>query len=287
MRNFTLIAALCVGLWAIAYRLPLPALPDTLREPRERAAYAALHFCDALDHEPADSLTAEVWHQSVADLLSFFPHIANDSICAMAAERLVDAGRRNDAWAADISSALESCLFDGASPQRDEKLFALFLKLMADAAYPDAERCRWLLSMVEKNMPGSTAPDFAFTDRSGAARTLHASLGRPTVLFFYDPECDDCHHAAAQMASDIILQSRLGRGAAQIIAITTADIDSWRKSAGQFPDAWTDGHNDGSIDDDDLFFIPSYPTFYLLDSDGTIVLKDAPYSRIISVLTAM
>lgn len=278
---------IAVSLASAAYTLPLPQVPDTLRTPRERASFAALHFFDELAQAPADSMDTEAWQQTVANFLSLYPHIGNDSVVALASGRLVDAGRGNATRAADISAALETCLFDAASPQRDERLYARFLRLMADADYPDAERSRWLLEMVEKNLPGSKAPDFTFTDRQGRKRTLAASLGKPTILFFYDPGCDDCHRTAAEMAGDIILQSRIARGAAQVIAVTTADPDSWKEAAGQFPDTWTDGLNDGSIDSDDLFLIPTFPTIYLLDADGTIILKDAILSQALSTLMAM
>jgi len=268
-----------------AYMLPLPAVPSALKIPAERADYVALHFWDSLGTVPPDSLGCGVWQQAVADFLSVFPHMSSDDVRGHAAQQLVDLGRGDDANAACISSALETCLFEVNSPQHDERLFADFLQRMTAAAYPDSMRSAWLLEMVSKNLPGTKAPDFEFTGRDGKRHTLYNSLACPTILCFYDPYCDDCHRTVAEMAGDIILNSRIERGAASVLAITVADEDAWRVASGVLPPAWTDGHNDGSIDS--LFLINSYPSLYLLNAEGIIVAKDAPYSQIISLLTAM
>lgn len=266
---------------AVGFELPLPTVPPTLRTVADRADYVALHFWDAMDFADSSATDAAFMAQNVANFISVFPLVSTDSVRALAAADAVARARATDESALAFSQAVENCLFDSESEQRDEALYVLFLGKMLDAAYPDSVRSQWMLDMASRNLPGSRVPDFDITDRNGEVRSLHSLLGKTTILYFYDPGCDDCHAAAELMAADPVLRLRLDAGSAAVVAVHPGDLDEWKTTRGTFPTSWIDGCDDGAIDDASLFLFASYPSFYLLAPDGTIILKDAPVQTIL------
>lgn len=288
MKRFVLpIVLLVLAAPLIVADLALPVVPAELRTPSERADYIALHFWDAMDFGAPSALDEAELSQNVANFLSVLPHTSGDSARVAAVDKVVRAAAANEEAALLFSQTIESYLFAAASPMRDERLYTVFLERMLDAAYPDSVRSRWMLDMTAKNMEGTPATDFTFTDRNGAQRTLYGCLGKPTLLFFYDPDCDLCHAAAEEMARDIVLSTRVEQGRAAIIAISPGEMDAWKAHKASFPSTWTDGCDGGIIDENELYMIAEYPEFYVLAPDGTVVLKAAPLSKAVSALLGM
>lgn len=212
--------------------------------------------------------------ERVAALSGALPALESDAARARAIDSAVRAARTPDSAALAFSQAVEDVLCNSASPRRDDRLYIDFLKAMIACGYPDSVRSEWMLRMVSKNMPGDTVADFAYTDRSGATSHLSRFAGTPLVLFFYDPECDDCHAAAATLAADSAFAARVADGRLNILALSTIDVDSWKAVPRNLPATWHDGCDDGLLDSTEAFFIPAFPTFYLLDSAGRVLLKE-------------
>lgn len=240
---------------------------------------AAMTYWADANHAQTD---ADSFEHRIADFLTLLPGVSSDSARVEAVRNAVSALRNPDASAIVLSQTVETILFDNTSPAFDEDLFAIFLKAMVDASYPDAERSQWLLEMITKNKPGTRVTDFVFTDRTGSRRTLSSVLGRTTVLFFYDPGCDDCHEAAARMAADSALAERIDAGKVQVVAISPVELSEWQETESGFPASWIDGCDGGHLDADGVFLFGSFPTIYFLSPDGTVVLKDTTIDRVLA-----
>lgn len=280
-------ALLCLTATIAAKDLPLPDVPADLRTPSARADYVGAHFWDAMDFADTAALDADEMAQNVANFLSVFPIMSGDSARHSAFATAINASKAAEPSALLLSQTVENYLFDTASPMRDDKLFVVFLEELLKAGTPDSIRTQWLLEMTAKNMKGSKCTDFTFTDRKGQSRNLYGCLGKPTILFFYDPDCDLCHAAANEMARDVLLSTRIEQGRAAIIAINPGELATWKESSAAFPESWTDGCDGGKIDAAELYMISEFPEFYLLAPDGTVVLKNAPLPAIVAGLMQM
>lgn len=288
MKRFSIIIAAAVSVAAFflsARTLPLPAVPSTLRTPAERADYLVMHFWDSLD--VADALVPDTMALNFANFLSVMPVVSSDSVRAEAAAAAARAVRRSDDLAALFSQTAEDYLFAGASPMRDEALYVMFLRAMIDADFPDRLRSEWMLDMTVKNMPGTQASDFAFTDRAGRTGRLSDYAGRPVVLLFYDPACDVCHRFAAELAADIMLSIRVEQGRAAVLAVAPGDLAEWRSTRPSFPEAWTDACDNGAIDEDGSYLFATFPSLYLIDAAGKVVLKDTTPRQLLPVLSTL
>lgn len=263
-----------MALAAGARELALPVVPDSLREPGARADYITLHFWDGMDFSSPDATDADFMAANMANFLSVLPLTSSAEACEAAVANVVGKAAVSDDAALQLSTTVENYLFDMASPMRDEALYAVFLRQMVAAGYPDAMRSQWLLEMTSKNLPGTPAPDFEYSDRSGAVHKLSELQRAPVVLFFYDPDCDTCHGIADKLAGDFFLKMRLEQGRVRVLAVHPGDIEEWSASTPGFPAEWLDGCDNGAIEADDLFLFPSLPTLYLIGADGNILLKD-------------
>lgn len=262
-----------------AMALQLPRVPSDLRVPALRADYIAAHFWDNLDDGSAaanaDSMTA-----FIADWATVFPHMSGDSArreaCNILASIIVKAGEKQ---AYTLGEALETVLLK--SPQRDDALYATALRSLLDAGTPDSLRCRYMLEMTLKNMPGTPAADFTYTS-SGADAKLSDLRGRRVLLFFYDPDCEVCHALADDFRTDPVLNSRLASSDIAVLAIAPegngSDETKW------LPETWIAADDKGTIAADELYDTGSYPCLYLIDTDGTVILKDARPAEVITVL---
>ena len=66
---------------SLSAELPLPAIPDSLRTPRKRAAYLLAHFWDSMSF--ADTLRSRnpgFMEQNLVNYLSLFPHALPQSL---------------------------------------------------------------------------------------------------------------------------------------------------------------------------------------------------------------
>jgi len=260
---------------------PYPAIPAALQTVEERGAYLMEHYWDGfsmtdttLIHRP------EVTEQGFANFIDLLPRV--DSI---AAERGVRMFTRHVYGADSVPQNMRShfikltehYLYDPNSPMRSDDIYAMFLRQMLEqqTAFDGAERERmaYRLKNIMKNQPSTQATDFAYIDREGRRRTLYTTEAELLMLYFNDPDCENCHETTATLSRDSLFADnpRL-----TVLAVyPDADTELWRQKPQPFPKGWTDAYSpNGEITARQLYFIRATPTIYLLDSRKRVLLKD-------------
>lgn len=269
-----------------ALELPLPSIPADLTTPEARADYLALHFWDAMDwRDPARALDTAFVEQNFANFLSGLPYTTPDGL-AKAVPAILDKVRAAGAPQFDLFySTAAKYLYQGDSPMRDEQLFLPFVDWAIAHDY-DADRARMNRADILRNRPGTVAADFSFDLREGGTSTLGAARGVPVLLMFYEPDCENCKQVEKQLAASQGLHDALRRGDLRFIAVYVGDNRNlWQSHAKTLPADWTVGIDaDMTVDNDDLYTIPATPTFYLIDSEGKVLLKDPPLPRLAQTL---
>lgn len=242
---------------------PLPAVPQQLTIPEERAAYAAEHFWDhAL---LPDSATAGL-EQAMANFGPITDMAADTAAATRAARALIaraDTPRRFEA----VMEVAEHYLFDANSPVRNEELFIRLLQ----AAPQLSERRAALLEQSLKNRRGTTAASFAMVLTDGRRTTLAAEVAKAprTLVYFFDTECPTCKEMIPRVAG---MAAELD---AQVVAVAPqANAGAMESVRDFFPAEWTVGSDLGDIDNSSLYFFPALPSTYLLDSRLTVLAKD-------------
>lgn len=277
MRLTAFLTLITICMIAFGHELPLPDVPDSIREPRERAAYIALHFWDAMDWRDT-TLTADnlFMEQNAANFYSLFPH--TDSISASAAVDVMLQGAAADMNAyrrvADIAALY---LNDPSSPMIDDDSYAVVAdRLLADRKLGEADLLRLedTHTTLMRNRKGTKATDFAIITRNGERMTLSEAASRSTrsLLIFYDPDCHDCAMLEELLArscpadTGVIMVSMLG---------DEGEDTAWKEHADTMPDGWIVSYPaDDDFADSDLYYVPATPTVYLLDRDCIVLAKN-------------
>ena len=173
------------------------------------------------------------------------------------------------------------------SPFRNDAVYAHFLTAFIAGCSDEAMsgRARYMLDMISRNQPGTVAADFGFVDRNGHAGTLHSLDSKLILIVFNDPGCDKCQEIMPALLADPLFASE---GLLVLSVYPYDDAALWRECATPMPGNWLDVHDAGSeIIDGRLYHLPAMPSFYLLDSEKRVLLKDAPLWRVREVLSSI
>lgn len=257
---------------------PYPAVPETLRTPQARGAFLAEHYWDNFSFSDTTCIhKPELTELGFVNFIDLLPRV--DSTAAVRGVAVFSAvAFRQDtpsnvrSYFADLA---EHYLYDPNSPLRSDVLYMMFLeRLSAASSFGPAERERFSfrLKNLAKNQVGTPAADFRFIDRRGQESTLYATKSDLTLLYFYDPDCENCHETTALFSQNRLLTDnpRL-----TVLAVyPDADTDFWRQHPQSFPSSWVDAYSpDGEVGAQ-LYFIRATPTILLLDMNKRVILKD-------------
>lgn len=268
------IAALITAGAHIAAHTSAPTEKDALTTDADRKA---IHFFDSIAAQGnlVDSMTAHVSRWAALTGMA-----SNDTVVKRAADRfalLTCSAGENTAFAA--SEAAEDVL--KLSQQRNYALYAVVLRSLLAAGTPDSIRCRYLLESTLKNMPGTPAADFDFVLTDGSRHNTAQLRGKMLMLYFYDPECDDCHRLAADLGCDDTINRLIADGKLTVTALAPEHEDA----DGSFlPSGWLDADDNGAISTHELYDIEGYPCIYLIDTNGNVVFKDASTVELLKYL---
>ena len=171
-------------------------------------------------------------------------------------------------------------LHDPNSPYRNDERYLLFLQYAAThqlADYTTNPRYQKHYTMVQKNRVGHKATDFPYTTQAGEEGRLYQLQRRYILLFFHDPDCEECQYVKQQLENQHAYFAQKG---VLVVAVYIDDeVGAWRKA--HYPSTWLSVYAP-EIDRQDLYDIKALPTLYLLDTQKRVVLKDAQIDKIVS-----
>ena len=171
-------------------------------------------------------------------------------------------------------------LHDPNSPYRNDERYLLFLQYAAThqlADYTTNPRYQKHYTMVQKNRVGHKATDFPYTTQAGEKGRLYQLQSRYILLFFHDPDCEECQYVKKQLENQHAYFAQKG---VQVVAVYIDDeVEAWRKA--HYPSTWLSVYAP-EIDKQDLYDIKALPSLYLLESQKRVVLKDARVDTVVS-----
>lgn len=156
-----------------------------------------------------------------------------------------------------FESLISHYLENPKSPMRKDRIYLLFLQEMKTSPYFDEtekERINFQIKTRNKNLPGDKAFDFTFSDKEGKQHQLSDYKDRKVILYFYDPDCDNCHRISSWLDKQTI--------PADYTFLTI--------------------YADTRISD--LYSLEAMPTIYLLDKGNIVVLKDCSPEMLMQVI---
>ena len=288
--------------------LPFPDVmpPAMMEDPQDRADYMALNMWNSLADPsrtyPCDSLLVSGVRK--ADVEQKFANwvqvlgMSSRPVAEKSVGRLYDralACEKKDTSSnvfETFASLVEKYLFDPNSPLRDEDLYGAYAsRLAAYEGYTEVQKGKYARDarLCALNKVGSKAADFRFADRRGKMRTLYGVKAPYTLLFFSNPGCEACMSIINVLKDDPQISGMISSGRLKVLNIyIDEDLDAWRSYMPIYPEEWHNGFDpDFVIRNETLYNVRAIPSLYLLDSEKTVLLKDAPENRMFEYLYSL
>ncbi len=265
----------------------LPAIPETLTTPEQRADYLTLHYWDSLNMSDVEAVKSDDVRAAFADFISILPY------CTSQREAFATLWQRcypyRDAYYYMLELS-EFYLYDVASPQRNEELYIEALEaVVEDAVIEDIDKIGVIsqLHLLKRNRVGEVATDFEFVDKAGAKHRLSEYGAEYVLLLFASADCEDCKRMKHVIDANTRLWMMLRRGSLAIVAITiTEDSAAWQQTS--VPDRWIEGwDSEQVIEHSSLYDLTTKPRLYLLDREHRILLKNTTPQQVEEYLLAM
>jgi len=259
----------------------LPDVPVTLTAPEDRAAYLSLHYWDHFDFADTSLISRpEITEQVFVDFISILPHTpkAQEAVDTLFRRALAD---REMLY--HFISLGDKYLYEPNSPMHDEELHILFLRALVN--HPGLEetdriRPRHLLEMALKNRPGDVATDFTVVCRDGRSRRLSDIKAGYVLVYFNDPDCENCHRVKELLTLSPVVNDLLESGRLKLLSVCVeGKTPAWEKA--EFPAGWIDGYDaDQRLTREQVYDLKAMPTLYLLDAEKRVILKDASFEQV-------
>ena len=286
--------------------LPFPDVvpPAMMESAFDRAEYMALHWWDGITEAsreyPCDTtLVSGVRKEDVEQKFANWVNILNMldmSVVGKSVVRLYDraaACEKKDTSSnvfETFTDLVVKYLYDPNSPMRNEDHYAFYASRLAGSDLVDEsmrEKYAREVRLASLNRVGSKAADFRFTDKRGRMHTLYGIDAELTLLFFSNPGCSACKEIIDVLNNDPRISSLISEGVMAVLNIyIDEDLEEWRSYMTVYPEHWYNGFDpDMVIRGENLYNVRAIPSLYLLDSNKTVIMKDAPEARVFEWLS--
>lgn len=270
------------------FTLPLPEVPRTLTTPQERAAFVAAHYWDGMDWKDSRLLGNDRFMgESMATYATLIGITPREKGIDCIAELVNSIG--TDPLALNtLADYAYSYLYLPESPLYDEDLYLMFVNpLLAQPGLSEEnhERLDKYKTDILKNRVGNIATDFAFIGTDGQSHDLLSLSPKASlrVLIFYAPGCDKCDEAFEIIKRSEAFSIAEARGEVSVIAINPFGQNNPGRAMIKpgMPKSWIVGYSpEGALDSNETYIVRSTPAIYILDRNGTILLKNLSLDRL-------
>ena len=250
-----------------------PVAPDTISTLEGRTNYIVSKFWDNfnLSKHIADSAAFDA---AFRDYVTFFKY-AHRNIVFSSIKDFMNKAQSNLANYIMIMEIAEKALYaPGAEYWSDEAYlaFAGFFVSSKKVKSINKERYKAQIKKIEQSQKDAVAPDFTFVMPDKTKMKLSDVKGSPVILFFNDPDCDDCSIARLRLSTDVTLNRNIEEGNVKFLCIYPGEYSAqWAAAANGYSDKWIIGASEEAGDNYDIRYSPS---FYLLDKDHSIIDKN-------------
>lgn len=263
---------------------PYPIVPDSVQSFQGRCDYLADHFWDFCEMTKAFSAKQKMANE----MRTYMKIIANASpdkaVNGMASlMKKLEKQPKDQLFIAEIA---EGHLYgDTAQVWIDEMYLPVAEAIAANKKISKAEKARYVqqAEVLRNSMVGNKVPDLAYTRIDGSQATLRSDSAEVVILFFNDPDCDDCSMMRLRLDADATLTGLIKDGKVKVVSVSLVDPDeSWRRAMASYPSTWTLG----AAADADLTFDlrEGTPALYVLGRNGNIRYKHIGVNQVLDIM---
>lgn len=201
------------------------------------------------------------------------------------AESFCDAGDKRFYFA--LIGCSEKVLYNARSPYLDERMYLPFLRRALGSKYiPNDDKLPFSeqLRLASLNQIDSVASDFEYSTALSSHPQLYrmSQINSPyLLLFFTDPLCTTCQATTQALESDEVIAKMIEDKRLKILSMYIGeDLEKWNKTKGA-RGGWIFGYDSKKLfSTNELYSLRAIPSFYLLDREKKVLLKDASLARV-------
>ncbi|WP_170120100.1 DUF5106 domain-containing protein [Dysgonomonas alginatilytica] len=265
----------------------MPAIPDSLKQPKDRAEYLVMHYWDNFNFSDTSyTHLPEVTEQAFANYIEILPH-TQKQIAESSIEALLNRAKEEQTGTMYpyFCGLFKKYLYEPNSPLRNDEFYIPVVRYIIEDRTSDEaekERAKFQLAMMLKNRITEQAADFSYILLSGKTGTLHQLKSDYTLLLFYNPDCHACEETIAGIkASPVLSQLIQDKTLTMLSFYPDADITIWKKHLSDIPKDWINGYDrELAVQNKRLYDLKAIPSLYLLDRDKKVILKDTELTLI-------
>lgn len=245
---------------SFGYRFP--DVPDSIKQPKERAEYLACHFWDNVALKDYENLVSVNTFLYVVNLIT--PEQQDRCLAKFLTESFTDLDLYSK-----IAYYLDITIGDAESDLRNDRLYLYAQKFITDSSLPLEYKIApaWRISLFEKNMQGAQATDLKLSDESGNEVNL-LDLPKPLIVVFASSECSRCKK---ELPNFVFRFNELESSNWNIAIIY---VDGKKPEYTLPKNCYVLFDTDKSIIEDDLYLIRRLPSLYLIDEDNIIIKSE-------------
>jgi len=245
------------------------------------------HYWDFCDTKKAFS-SRDKMAQAFDTYLSFMPYASHDTIID-SVDKFMKRIEKQPRDVLFIGELAEAKLYSDTSELQSDELYLRFAEAIINNKKVDKTaklRYQHQAKILKNSQIGMIAPNFDYTDRTGNTTTFSADTSRmATIIFFNDPDCSECSLARIRLDANIHTNQLIESGVVDIYSITPTEASAeWVDSVSRFPESW---HVGACELIDEIYDLRTSPSFYVLDSEGKILLKNADTDLILNILSQL
>lgn len=264
----------------------LPEIPKVFETPADRAAYLSEHYWDCFDFSDTAYIhLPEITEQALVNFMDLMHHVEEAQI-TKSLENLLVKSSVNSHVSAYFWETMRSYWHDPNSPLRNDRFYILLCQVAKKEDRLEEgirSKASFELGLTLKNRVGSNAADFVYTLISGKQGTLYEIEASYLLLLFHNPDCQTCAGNLRAMAQSEILDEWMNKRGLKVLTLyPDEDIDLWRKRLPELSSRWINAYDKGQvITENHLYDLSSIPSFYLLDKQKKVLLKDVDWVEIL------
>ena len=263
----------------------LPEVPVMLDTPEARAAFVCEHYWDHFDFaDTAYIHLPDITEQAIVNFMDLMPRVPQE-LADKAMRILYEKAAPHSPMLWHFWETMSRYWQNANSPMRNEEMLIRLCRSVEEVPQVEEvlkQRASFARRMAEKNRPGMKAADFVYTLASGKQARMYGLKAEYTLLFFYNPDCHTCADVKQAMQRSLLLKDMVSGGRMKVLTVyPDEDVALWRSHLEEMSEEWINGYDKGQIlTHETLYDLSSIPSFYLLDKEKKVLLKDADWRQV-------
>lgn len=252
---------------------PYPTVPDNLSTLTDRSNFFLENFWNHCNFKSAFSSKSKM-QGAFNDFVTFMPY-ADAAVVHSAIEKLIKEVGKKPRNLLSLAEMAEGALYSDTAQIVCDECYLPFAQAVADnrkISKAEKSRFEYQAKALGGSQVGMTAPDFEYTTPDGTkGRLSDMPAGAYVLLFFNNPDCDECELARVRLAADVNLNDLVDRGLIKVMSIYPGEPDDeWKAKTATYNKKWIVG---AAPEVDEIYDMRNPPVIYYLNGEHSILSK--------------